>query len=93
MSAFALVVALGGCTEKPMLVTSAPQAVEIAKTHLKSQGYALAPRYEATGDGVVWIVVPQPPPEGPASYAVVVDPHTGKAEIGAFQSATIDEEL
>ncbi|MBA4012402.1 MAG: hypothetical protein C0481_11095 [Phenylobacterium sp.] len=90
--AAALAFAPIGCAEKPMRVTSAAQAIEVAKIELERQGYAPAGRYEVTGDGVVWVVVPHPQPAGPG-YSVLVDPASGKAEIGAYQTATIDEEL
>ena len=76
-----------------MRVTSAAQAIEIAQFELERRGYPPAGRYEVTGDGVVWVVVPYPQAVGSTGYAVVVDPSTGKAEVGAFQAATIDEDL
>lgn len=91
--AAALALALVGCVEKPMRVSSAAKAIEIAKTELERQGYAPAGRYEVTGDGVVWVVVPRPQPAGSTGYSVLVDPASGKAEVGFHQTATIDEEL
>ncbi|WP_332769660.1 hypothetical protein [Phenylobacterium sp.] len=74
-------------------VRSEAEAIEIAKRMLKDVPVGPNPRYEATNDGTVWVVIPRPQPAGGPGYAVMIDPETGKASVGAYQTATIDEKL
>lgn len=94
----AIALALAGCARQ-----SAPRAFGPANSQeaaLRVAGAALAKipdarkPYSVRQEGKNWLVAttPSPPPSN-ASYLVVIDAATGRAEVTAYQTATIDDEL